>query len=70
MSNRKQSNEDTVTVHVTPSGGRYVNPGELLRSTGAQKIMAKMDRILRDEHRVRQDGERPASGSQRPSRER
>ena len=70
MSRRKQSNDDTVTVHVTPNGGRYVNPGELLRSKGAQEIMAKMDRILRDEHHVRQGGERPAGDPQRPSRER
>ena len=70
MSRRKQSNKGTVTVHVTPNGSRYVNPRELLRSEGVQEIMAEMDRILRDEHHVRQDRERTAGDPQGPSRER
>ena len=47
MSRRNQPDEDTVTVHVTPRGGLYVDPAELLRSKAAREMMVKMDRVLR-----------------------
>ena len=57
MSKHSQSEENTVTVHVTSRGGLYVNAGELLRSKTARKTMKKMDRILRDEQLGRQEEE-------------
>lgn len=47
MNRRSQPDEDAVTVHVTPRGGLYVKPAELLRSKAAQATIAKMDRVLR-----------------------
>ena len=47
MNQRSQADEDTVTVHVTPRGGLYVKPAELLRSKAARTMMTKMDRVLR-----------------------
>ena len=49
MNWRSQPDEDTVTVHVSPRGGLYVKPAELLRSKAAQEMIAKMDRVLRAE---------------------
>ena len=46
--------EDTVTVHVTPRGGFYVNERELLRSKAAQQMMTKMASILGEEHLERE----------------
>ena len=62
MSRRRQPDEDAVKVHVTPNGGRYVNPEELLRSKGARELMAKMDRVLRDEGLRQQDAGSSAPG--------
>ena len=62
MSKRSQPDEAAVKVHVTPNGGRYVNPEELLRSKGARELMVKMDRVLRDKRRGQQD-----TGSSVPS---
>ena len=62
MSRRSHPDEDAVKVHVTPNGGRYVNPEELLRSKGARELMAKMDRVLRDERLRQQDAGSSAPG--------
>ena len=70
MSKRSQPDEDTVKVHVTPNGGRYVNPGERLRSKGARELMAKMDRVLRGEHLGQQDAGSSAPGPKSASLER
>ena len=70
MSKRSQPDEDTVKVHVTPNGGLYVNPGELLRSKGAQELMAKMDRVLRGERFEQQGTGSSAPGPKSASRER
>lgn len=43
---RNQAGDDTVTVHVTPRGGLYVNERELLRSKAAQETMDRMDRVM------------------------
>ena len=71
MSRRNQPDEDTVTVHVTPRGGLYVDPVELLRSKAAREMMVKMDRVLRADGAAHQGGaETSASSPQSPSRER
>ena len=46
MRRRERADEETVTVHVTPRGGLYVNERELLRSKAAQETMAKMEQAL------------------------
>lgn len=70
MSRRSQPDDDTVTVHVTPRGGLYVNERELLRSKAAQEMMEKMSRVLRVEGRERQESGVSTPDRQRPSRER
>ena len=67
---RSKPDEDAVKVHVTPNGGRYVNLGELLCSKGARKLMAKMDRVLRDERIGQQDTGSLAPGPKSASRKR
>lgn len=64
MSRRNQPDHDVVKVHVTPRGGLYVNERELLRSTGAREVMAKMGRILQRENRGSQSARRPDGGGQ------
>ena len=49
MGKRSKPDEDSVTVHVTPRGGFYVDERELLRSKAAQEMMTKMERILGEE---------------------
>ena len=46
MGQRDQPDDDTVTVHVTPRGGLYLNERELLRSKAAQETMDRMDRVM------------------------
>ena len=46
MRRRERADEETVTVHVTPRGGLYVNERELLRSKAPQETMAKMEQAL------------------------
>ena len=70
MNRRNQADEDTVTVHVTPHGGLYVKPAELLRSEGARAMMTKMDRVLRGEGRIDGGARASRSTSQSSSRER
>ena len=70
MNRRNQADEDTVTVHVTPRGGLYVKPAELLRSKAARAMMTKMDRVLRREGRVDEGARTSRSTSQSSSRER
>lgn len=48
MARRDQPDDDTVTVHVTPRGGLYVNERELLRSKAARETMKKMERVMAD----------------------
>ena len=67
MSRRNQPDHDVVTVHVTPRGGLYVNERELLRSTGARKVMAKMGRILQRENHGSQSARRPDDSGQTKS---
>ena len=69
MNRRSQPDEDTVTVHVTPRGGLYVKPAELLRSKAAREMMVKMDRILRADGSAHQGGAETSSSPQSPSRE-
>ena len=70
MNWRSQPDEDTVTVHVTPRGGLYVKPAELLRSKAAQAMIAKMDRVLRAEGPTLQGADTLGSSPQDPSCER
>ena len=56
MNRRSQPDEDTVTVHVSPRGGLYVKPADLLRSKAAQEMTAKMDRVLQAECPTLQGG--------------
>ena len=51
MDKRSKPDEDSVTVHVTPRGGFYVDERELLRSKAAQEMMTKMASVLGDEGR-------------------
>ena len=69
MNWRSQPDEDTVTVHVTPRGGLYVKPAELLRSEAAQEMIAKMDRVLRADGSTLQGDETLGPSPQGPSRE-
>lgn len=46
MGRRDEPDDNTVTVHVTPRGGLYVNERELLRSKAARETMDKMDRVM------------------------
>lgn len=67
--------DDTVTVHVTPRGGLYVNEWELLCSEAAQETMKRMESVmaelLEDADRRRQKGAgHPETASQAPSGER
>lgn len=64
MSRRNQPDHNVVKVHVTPCGGLYVNERELLCSTGAREVMAKMGRILQHENRGSQSARRPDGGGQ------
>ena len=66
MNWRSQPDKDTVTVHVTPRGGLYVKPEELLRSKAARAMIAKVDRVLRADRPTPHGGSNP----QGPSRER
>ena len=70
MNWRSQPDEDTVTVHVTPRGGLYVNPAELLRSKAAQAMIAKMDRVLRADGHAPKGAETLGQSPQGPARER
>lgn len=72
MGQRNQPDDETVTVHVTPRGGLYVNERELLRSKAAQETMDKMDRVMaelmEDPADLRDRGARsPETASQGPS---
>ena len=69
VSKPHQPDHDIVKVHVTPLGGLYVHERELLRSKGAREMMAKMDRILREEL-VSQNAGHPQGGRQTQARER
>ena len=64
MSVPDRTDPDVVKVHVTPRGGLYVHERELLRSTGAREMMAKMDRILQREIIDGGGSERPQVGRQ------
>lgn len=70
MNQSSQADEDTVTVHVTPRGGLYVKPAELLRSKAARTMMTKMDRVLRRGVRVDGNARTSRSSSQSSSRDR
>ena len=39
--------ETVVEVHVTPTGGRYVNPDELIRSDSVKKVLDEVRRVSR-----------------------
>ena len=60
---RNRQDDDTVTVHVTPRGGLYVNEQELLSSKAAQDMMDEMAGVL-DEGHHQQDAERSGTDSQ------
>ena len=70
MNRRSQADEDAVTVHVTPRGGLYVKPAELLRSKAAREMMTKMDRVLRADGRIPGSPKTSRSSPRRPARER
>ena len=57
--NWRSQPDDTVTVHVTPRGGLYVKPEELLRSKAARAMIAKMDRVLRADRPTPHGGSNP-----------
>ena len=59
MNWHSQPDDDTVTVHVTPRGGLYVKPEELLRSKAARAMIAKMDRVLRADRSTPHGGSNP-----------
>ena len=72
MTRRDQPDDDTVTVHVTPRGGLYVNERELLCSKAAQETMKKMESVMAE---LLEDGARwgdqkgagaPGTASQAP----
>lgn len=63
---RNEPEKDAVTVHVTPRGGLYVNPAELLRSEAAREMMRKMDRVLRADKPKQSGAEALASSPQGP----
>ena len=60
---RNQPDDDTVTVHVTPRGGLYVDERELLRSKAAQDMMDKMASVLGDEQDAASSGTDPQGRS-------
>lgn len=62
--------EDTVTVHVTPHGGFYVDERELLRSKAAQQMMNKMASILGEEHEGREGARRTLDSAEDPTGDR
>ena len=70
MNRRSQPDEDDVTVHVTPRGGLYVEPAELLRSKAARAMIEKMDRVLRADGPAPQGADTIGPSPHGPSRER
>ena len=70
MGKRNKPDEDGVTVHVTPSGGFYVDERELLRSKAAQEMMIRMESVLGEERHGREDPEKPLDGAEDPPRDR
>ena len=63
MWRRNRQDDDTVTVHVTPRGGLYVDERELLSSKAAQDMMKEMAGVL-DEGHHQQDAGRSETDSQ------